>query len=148
MLTPEFLSHTGWKATLREYSKQGISRVTLINKKGGVVFDSSTSKRLENHLDRPEMQAAVSGKKEYVERYSDTLKKNMLYSAKALPNTDIIVRLALPTSALEKQIKQAVDFFIVLFFVVALFSLVISAILAKKTYKTYLRNDGNYICYF
>ncbi len=132
MLTPDFLSHNGWKSTLQEYSNQGISRVTLINKSGGVIFDSSTSKKLENHLGRPEMRAAVSGRKEYVERYSETLKKNMLYSAKSLPNTDIIVRLALPTSALEKQINQAVDFFIVLFFVVALFSLVISAILAKR----------------
>ena len=132
MLTPSFLSQQNWQVVLQKYSDHSISRITLIKRSGSVVFDSSTSKQLENHLDRPEMKAAMSGLKEYVERYSDTLQKNMMYSAKAIPDSNLIVRLALPTSALEKQINQALNFFIILFFVVTIFSLGISAILAKR----------------
>ena len=82
MLTPSFLSQQNWQTVLQKYSDHSISRITLIKRSGSVVFDSSTSKQLENHLDRPEMKAAMSGLKEYVERYSDTLQKNMMYLQK------------------------------------------------------------------
>ena len=77
------------------------------------------------------MKAAAKGEKEYVRRYSETLNTNMLYLAKPLPKTDMILRLALPTSALEKEIQQVIDFFVGVFLIISLFSLVIALFMAK-----------------
>ena len=135
IVNPGFIERPDWKGILQKYTNQGLSRITLIDRKGGVLFDSSTSEQLENHLNRPEMKAAAKGEKEYVRRYSETLNTNMLYLAKPLPKTDMILRLALPTSALEKEIQQVIDFFVGVFQIISLFSLVIALFMAKRLTK-------------
>lgn len=57
-------------------------RVTVINADGTVTFDSAADvKRMENHLDRPEVQAALlNGEGKHVRR-SDTLAKSTFYYA-------------------------------------------------------------------
>ena len=56
-------------------------RLTVIDKEGRVLGDSKKEELAENHLLRPEIQAAFAGNPKASIRYSDTLKKTMVYYA-------------------------------------------------------------------
>jgi two-component system phosphate regulon sensor histidine kinase PhoR len=61
---------------------KSLYRITLIRRDGRVIFDTDTdNSRLENHLDRPEFQAAVNGGTGTARRKSSTLGHNYLYAA-------------------------------------------------------------------
>lgn len=81
------------------------SRITIIDNSGRVIGDSDeVSERMENHLDRPEIQqAAVSGTGSSI-RFSSTLKKDFFYFARAL-NGKGFLRLAAPLHDLEESIS-------------------------------------------
>jgi len=74
------------------------ARVTLINYDGTVVGDSDIDQSrlagLQNHLDRPEIRAALKTGSGSAVRYSETLQRQMLYVA--LNAGEGFVRLALP----------------------------------------------------
>lgn len=104
------------------------ARVTLIDATGKVLGDSSLStealKSIENHLDRPEVQAALNEKIGRSRRFSTTLKYELLYTA-ARFETDsgyAFVRLALPLSEVEDTLQK-----INKVLVIALFSALIAA---------------------
>ncbi len=86
-------------------------RLTLIATDGRVVGDSEVNGaklgELQNHLDRPEVQAALASGTGIAMRYSETLKTEMLYVAMTYGNgrTDGFVRLAMPLSYLTNSIK-------------------------------------------
>ncbi|MCX5749237.1 MAG: ATP-binding protein [Candidatus Saganbacteria bacterium] len=71
-----------------EIAKNTGSRVTLINKDGAVLADSdeplSKIKAMENHLTRPEVVEAASGKYGSSIRYSETTRRDQIYLALAL----------------------------------------------------------------
>ncbi len=79
------------------------ARVTLIGFDGTVIGDSDVGTarlpELENHLNRPEILAARSTGRGSSVRYSDTLRRNMLYVA--LTTEKGYVRLALPLDYLD-----------------------------------------------
>ena len=86
-------------------------RVTLIRADGVVVGDSSAEgdalAALENHLDRPEVQAARSGRVGVVERYSTTIGADLLYTAVPARHAQIAyVRVALPLTAVSEQARR------------------------------------------
>jgi len=63
----------------------GQYRITLINRNGQVIFDTEAdSANIENHLDRPEFQAAVKDGIGFAIRRSATLGKHYLYTAAAI----------------------------------------------------------------
>jgi two-component system phosphate regulon sensor histidine kinase PhoR len=78
------------------------ARVTLIAPNGTVLGDSDVGQAhlagLENHLGRPEVLEALKNGSGSAQRYSDTLRTSMLYSAKTYGNgrVDGIIRLAMP----------------------------------------------------
>jgi two-component system phosphate regulon sensor histidine kinase PhoR len=78
------------------------ARVTLIALDGTVIGDSDVGQarlaQLENHLQRPEVQEALKNGSGSAQRYSDTLRTSMLYSAMTygLGTTDGVIRLAMP----------------------------------------------------
>jgi two-component system phosphate regulon sensor histidine kinase PhoR len=79
------------------------SRITIINNQGKVLADSEEPRekvlKMENHLTRPEVKAALSGDTGIASRYSSTLKINMLYVAIPLKDNNEtigILRVALP----------------------------------------------------
>ncbi len=84
-------------------------RLTLIAPDGRVVGDSEVNGaklgELQNHLDRPEVQAALASGTGIAMRYSETLKTEMLYVAKTYGNgrTEGFVRLAMPLSYLTNS---------------------------------------------
>ena len=90
------------------------SRVTFIASDGRVVGDSNLAPAelasVENHADRPEVQAALSEGLGVSRRYSDTVRTEMLYVAVPVRNPDVpglgVVRLALPLTDVDQQLAS------------------------------------------
>lgn len=83
------------------------NRVTIILPDGLVIGESSRAPdTLENHLMRPEIQAALSGRTETVIRTSTTLHMRLLYAAAPLVengNIIAVIRLAKPIDQLDNK---------------------------------------------
>lgn len=86
-------------------------RITIINSKGKVLADSEKSQeeipRMENHLNRSEVKAALNGNVGSDTRYSSTLKIDMLYVALPLRDKDTtvgVLRLALTLESVRKTL--------------------------------------------
>jgi two-component system phosphate regulon sensor histidine kinase PhoR len=117
-------------------------RITVLNNRGKVLADSEKKLEevlnMENHADRQEIKAALSGLIGEEIHYSRTLKIDMLYVA--LPIVDKggaigVLRLALPLSDLKEilsAIKKAI--FFSLFFALGL-AFVLGSILTKAIIK-------------
>ena len=87
------------------------ARVTLIAPDGTVVGDSTLDgaplQQLENHLSRPEVQAAAASGLGRAERYSTTVESEMLYTAvRATHQRVAFVRVSLPLTAVSAQIRR------------------------------------------
>lgn len=83
------------------------TRITFINTDGKVLGDSTANYiEMENHLNRTEVQDALSGKTGIEIRYSSTLKMNFIYCAELLPSKNIIVRVSMPLKNLQEIYKQ------------------------------------------
>ena len=81
--------------------KTGV-RVTIIDRNGKVLFESDTdAKKMENHLNRPEIKEAL--KKSYGSsvRFSTTLNKDLLYVAKYQENR--FIRMAYPLESIQEK---------------------------------------------
>jgi len=116
-------------------------RVTIIDKNGKVLGDSELGQeeieKVENHLDRPEIQEAINKGIGISQRYSYTIKKYMLYMAVCFGKPEKIgfLRYAIPISyikILEDKLKNTVSGALFLVFILSLiFSLIISFILSR-----------------
>ena len=77
-------------------------RVTLINRQGKVLFDNGSvpPEKMENHLDREEIQEALKGGSGCsIKRTSATLGEPFFYSATFFPDRNLFIRSALPYDA-------------------------------------------------
>jgi two-component system, OmpR family, phosphate regulon sensor histidine kinase PhoR len=85
------------------------TRLTVILPSGKVLGDSDEEpSRLENHSDRPEIQAAVKGGAGLSIRYSFTLKHDQMYVAVPLKDRDrvvAVVRASLPMTAIAQALR-------------------------------------------
>jgi two-component system phosphate regulon sensor histidine kinase PhoR len=86
------------------------TRITIVLKDGRVVGDSNETARLmENHGNRPEIQAAYKGGIGTSERFSNTLHQNMMYLAMPIRQKDDIVgviRTSIPLTDVETEIRS------------------------------------------
>ncbi len=87
------------------------TRVTIILPSGEVVGDSfARIKPMENHKNRPEIQAALQGKKGMSIRHSTTLDDTMMYIALPVTTPEggvrAVVRTAFSISAIDKNIDD------------------------------------------
>lgn len=74
-------------------------RITIINSNGKVIGDSDGSiATLENHADRPEVQAALNGKEGSAVRKSTLSKNDVMYYASplAFAGQNLVLRLSMP----------------------------------------------------
>ncbi len=107
-------------------------RVTLIAPNGEVLGDSSADwKEMESHKNRPEVVDAYQNGSGTAQRYSDTLKVNMLYVAVVDRENQICVRAAMPLYEV-RRIYWVLSAFIGGCLV---FSLAIAALIANRTSK-------------
>lgn len=96
-------------------------RITLMNEDGTVVYDTDRdAETLENHADRPEVQAALAGKPKRSVRYSQSIGSEMMYKALsvALPEGEVGVLRASMKLELTKNLltMSFVELGILLFF--------------------------------
>ncbi|MGE0594673.1 MAG: ATP-binding protein [Vicinamibacterales bacterium] len=87
------------------------ARVTLVAADGTVVGDSTADgaalQALENHLSRPEVQAALAQRLGVVERYSTTVEDEMLYAAVTASHPRVaFVRVSLPLTTVSEQLGR------------------------------------------
>ena len=104
-LIPQWYEDEG-EDVLEVYAIDTGQRITLINKAGEVLYESLKGiDTNDNHSDRPEIQKALKGETTSVVRYSDSVKKYMMYLAVPYRKNDQItgvVRLAVPLDVLEE----------------------------------------------
>jgi two-component system phosphate regulon sensor histidine kinase PhoR len=86
-------------------------RVTLVAPSGRVVGDSTVDgselEALDNHLDRPEVRLAREEQIGLVERYSITVRADMLYAAARAAHPEVAyVRVALPLTTVAGQVTR------------------------------------------
>ncbi len=103
------------------------ARITLIRADGAVLCDSEESpEKMENHLDRPEVAAALKRGAGYSSRYSPTRKINLMYVAMSAQSSGAlkgVVRVSMPVRTLEKTLDE-------LLYKIALGGLVVALIAA------------------
>lgn len=91
----------------REAGRKSATRLTVIAPDGRVLADSDQEPlRMENHGDRPEVRAALSGAPTATVRFSQTLQKRYMYLGIALNGQDGergVLRLAVPIAGIEGQ---------------------------------------------
>lgn len=97
----------GISSLCEELGRETSTRITVVRPDGLVICDSEKDpSRMDNHSDRPEINAALSGRTGSSVRYSYTLKKNLMYVAVPLAgDPDLgVVRAAIPVSFLEQAL--------------------------------------------
>lgn len=115
-------------------------RFTLVDLTGKVVFDSKKTeeeeKRMDNHLQREEIQEAIEKKESFTIRYSETFDTVMAYYAVSIKNSvgeEYILRTASEYSKELLQIRKfllvQIVFFLILNYVIHFF------------YKNYIKRD-------
>ncbi len=94
----------------KEAGGAGQTRFTVIQPDGRVIGDSNETPRfMDNHAGRPEIAAALQGRTGTAIRYSNTLRKNMMYLAlPVVENGRIlrVVRTSIPMTALENELRS------------------------------------------
>ena len=116
-------------------------RVTIIDSSGKVLAESeATAESMSNHLDRPEVKAALEAKPGVAVRKSATTGKRTLYVAILVPGLEpqndtsgpLVLRLAmsLPFGASSLERSQALVVYLIVF--IALLSVLVSFILNRQ----------------
>lgn len=111
--------------SLKTLQEDETFRITVISPSGEVIYESHSGLSLENHIDRDEVTAAISGNPKTVERYSETLGYKMTYYALLTEFSDgreAIVRLAVKSSYMNSYFLSALPLLLI--------SLLISAAVA------------------
>jgi two-component system phosphate regulon sensor histidine kinase PhoR len=94
-------------------SRTASARITVIAPGGKVLADSEQDPaRMDNHADRPEVMAALSGRRGSSVRYSHTLEQHMMYVAVPLREsgrTAGVVRAAVPVGAIDRALDRIRD---------------------------------------
>ncbi len=115
------------------------ARLTLLRADGTVAGDSYESgadlRKMENHLHRPEVEAALARGTGSSIRFSETVQMEMFYLARRIQSggeTIGVVRLALPLSDISTQMIQMRHFLLVALGIAFLGALLLSYLLSKR----------------
>ena len=130
VLTAALMNEQSDFAVFNQYSDNPELRITIFDLEGNPLYESDTKADLDNHADREEIQNALSGKSETVERYSETFKCDMTYYAvktSLADGSEVILRLAVRSSEISSYISTLLP----LLLVVLLVALIISFVLAN-----------------
>ena len=116
-LVASLLDDAGDYTEFDAYYNNDELRVTVISLTGEVLFESDkmSMQEMENHLSREEVQYALAGTPQAVERYSQTFQCEMTYYAVVdtlADGTEIILRLALKGSQISSYVFATFPFLI------------------------------------
>ncbi|MFH1021435.1 MAG: PAS domain-containing sensor histidine kinase, partial [Pseudomonadota bacterium] len=100
----------GLRAFCTSAGKSSATRLTVTGADGGVLADSDEDPgRMENHGDRPEIIAALTGSPAPSLRFSHTLQENMMYVAIPLKQgggTRGVLRTAIPVTFIDSALRE------------------------------------------
>ncbi|MGQ9554994.1 MAG: ATP-binding protein [Anaerolineae bacterium] len=123
-------------AALLAWSQTFGTRVTLVAPDGKVIADShSEPTSMDNHLSRPEVQAALANGSGSAIRFSDTLSYDCLYVAYRLPDDTAsvrFVRLALPLRDVAASVARLQRALMAAALVASCFVIVLSFAMADR----------------
>ncbi len=107
-------------------------RITVINRRGTVLADTEVKDvaGLDNHLFRPEVQYALNKISGESIRYSDTLRTDMLYTARK--SRDLVLRIAKPLYEIEKVRQKSSRTLALAGIIVILLSISVIIIISRK----------------
>jgi len=114
-----------WSSRFSDSSGQMPFRITLISRNGRVIFDTdANSLTMENHLDRPEFQDAVTQGRGTAHRRSATLGQLFIYTAIAITDSDDqfagVLRLSRAVPGYySRLLSSALPFLVAGFFIIA-----------------------------
>jgi len=101
------------------------TRITLVAPDGAVLADSRQLDiaAMENHLDRPEIQAAAAGFPAAFVRRSDSLGVDFIYYALKVPDGDsfVFLRAAIPVAKIDAYLYKSLPTLIIVVMAVAVF---------------------------
>ena len=110
-------------------------RITLVAKDGTVIADSQESaNKLENHLNRQEIQQAIKNGEATVTRHSDTQKKKVYYFAKQLDNGNIL-RVSAEAKSIGKFFSDYIIYILLCIIVVIVTAVFVSMGITKSIVK-------------
>lgn len=102
----------------------GDTRVTIISPDGAVLADSAPLdlEHIENHLNRPEIQAALNDAPEAFIRYSSSLGVDLIYYALKVDDGSgyVIIRTAVSVAKINAYLYQSLPLLIIMLIAVAL----------------------------
>ncbi len=94
---------------INDLGRLTLTRITVILPDGRVIADSSENPSgMENHLGRPEIREAMAGRTGKTTRYSDTLRRQLMYLAIPVWQDGIVVgvvRVSLPLAVIDETLK-------------------------------------------
>lgn len=119
---------------VNNYAQKYNVRITLINKNGEVLADSDSEEKLENHKNRVEIKAALSGKEGFATRYSQTLEAVYCYSAVPIQNSmfEGVLRVSVPIKEITAMRNYMVQSVIIVALVCLLVALFIAYVFSRK----------------
>ncbi|WP_139491698.1 two-component system histidine kinase PnpS [Brevibacillus dissolubilis] len=105
-----FYNKANLDTKVKQFTASVEARVTVVDKNGDVLVDTSyTPEEMENHRERPEIQAALAGQINESQRFSETLNFDMMYVAVPVRmNGEIIgvVRSAMSMQNISETVYQ------------------------------------------
>lgn len=125
----------GLQPAVLRLGQETATRLTVIRADGVVVADSNEQPaRMENHLNRPEVQQAIREGWGQAQRYSETLQVKMMYVALLVredSRTLGYIRTALPLSTIDEHLNYLRNFTIMWSVVAALAALIVGIVIAQ-----------------
>ncbi|MBW1983299.1 MAG: PAS domain-containing protein [Deltaproteobacteria bacterium] len=129
-----------YPASLDQFCKQtgkdSSTRITVILPDGVVIADSKEDPaNMENHKHRPELIDAFKGNVSSISRFSDTLKKEMMYVALPIGRNHVVravIRTSISISVIHNKVRQVRYQVAVYGFFIAMFASVIAFFISKK----------------
>jgi two-component system OmpR family sensor kinase len=99
------------KPRIDQLAKSAEGRLTLLDSRGNPLYDTQVdASSIPNQLDRPEVQAALSGSEQHDIRPDPLVKDELLYVAAPIEHQGTvfgILQLTIPTRTMWAQIRQA-----------------------------------------
>ena len=123
-------------AVCKESGLLAARRITVILPSGQVIGDSQEEpQHMDNHANRPEIASALSGSAGTSIRYSDTLRKRMMYVAIPLRDkqkTVAVIRTSLPVTSIDAELKTIRVQIALGGLVIAILAAVISLVVSRQ----------------
>lgn len=124
-----------------DYGRELNLRITLIYPDGKVLADSHYEpEKMENHLLREEVQAALLGKPRVFKRFSNTLKETMYYYALLIEGDKrIILRVSFFTKLYSNLYKEVYRYLLIIFIFLLLSGIVLSFLFSSRISENFLK---------